>query len=159
MREDRLVLHKLCPVSRSTINWIGKALTSALHDRQLARPGDGAGVCDQALLDSALARPQRSFADGDPPPHLADLAANPAFGLTRSHPFADGNRHASHACDRTLVARNGTDLDAGDEEKYVTMLNLADGSVGETGFATRLRPHIAVRATGGVHETAAGHGR
>ncbi len=50
------------------IVWIGKALALAIHDRQLAEHGGSSGVRDEALLESALARPQQLFAHGDPPP-------------------------------------------------------------------------------------------
>src|SRR5690606_39645568 len=81
------------------IIWINRTLALAIHDRQLAEHGGGSGVRDQALLDSALARPQQFHAYGDPPPDLAALAASLAFGLAPSHPFVDGNkRTAAVAC-------------------------------------------------------------
>jgi prophage maintenance system killer protein len=58
------------------IVWIEKPLALAIHDRQLAEHGGGTGVRDEALLDSAVARPQQLFAYGDPPPDLAALAAS-----------------------------------------------------------------------------------
>ena len=58
------------------IVWIEKALALAIHDRQLAEHGGGSGVRDEALLDSALARPQQLHAYGEPSPDLADLAAS-----------------------------------------------------------------------------------
>ena len=136
------------------INWISKALALAIHDRQLAEHGGGTGMRDEALLDSALARPQQLFAYGNPAPDLADLAASLAFGLARNHAFVDGNKRTAHVCYRTFIALNGADLVASDEEKYIAMLGLADGSVGEAEFAAWLRPRIATRSTGGVHEAA-----
>ena len=61
------------------IIWITRALALAIHDRQLSEHGGGSGVRDEALLDSALARPHQRYAYGDPPPDLADLAACDAF--------------------------------------------------------------------------------
>ena len=57
------------------IIWIEKKFALAIHGRQLAEHGGGSGVREEALLDSALARPQQLFAYGDPPPDLAALAA------------------------------------------------------------------------------------
>ena len=74
------------------IVWLEKALTLAIHDRQLAEHGGSAGVRDETLLESVLARPQQLFAYGDPVPDLAELAASLAFGLARNHPFVDGNK-------------------------------------------------------------------
>ena len=61
------------------ILWINKTLALAIHDRQLAEHGGGSGVRDEALLDSALTRPQQLHAYGDPPPDLVELAASLAF--------------------------------------------------------------------------------
>ena len=74
------------------IIWIERTLALAIHERQLSEHGGGSGVRDEALLESALARPQQLFAYGDPPPDLAALAASLAFGLARNHPFVDGNK-------------------------------------------------------------------
>lgn len=127
------------------IVWIGKALALAIHERQLAEHGGAGGVRDQALLDSALARPQQLHAYGDPPPDLADLAASLAFGLARNHPFVDGNKRTAHVCYRAFIALNDGEMTASDEEKYVAMLGLAEGSMGESEFADWLRPRIAIR--------------
>ena len=65
------------------IVWLEKALALAIHDRQVAEHGGGAGVRDDGLLESALARPQQLHAYGAPAPDLADLAAALAYGLAR----------------------------------------------------------------------------
>ena len=122
--------------------WIEKALALAIHDRQLAEHGGSGDVRDESLLDSALARPQQLHAYGDPMPDLADLAASLAFGIARNHPFVDGNKRTAHVCYRVFLALNGADLDASDEDKYIAMLGLAEGSLDESGFATWLRQRI-----------------
>jgi death on curing protein len=63
------------------ISWISKELTCVIHDRQLAIHGGMAGIRDEGLLSSALARPQNLFAYSDPKPDLAQLAAAYAYGL------------------------------------------------------------------------------
>ncbi|MBX9811051.1 MAG: type II toxin-antitoxin system death-on-curing family toxin, partial [Burkholderiales bacterium] len=104
------------------IVWLEKALVLAIHDRQLAEHGGSAGVRDEGLLESALARPQQSHAYGDPAPDLADLAAALAYGLARNHPFVDGNKRTAHVAYRTFLALNGAELVATDEDKYVAMI-------------------------------------
>ena len=140
------------------IVWIGKALALAIHDRQLAEHGGGSGVRDEALLDSALARPQQLHAYGEPSPDLADLAASLAFGLARNHPFVDGNKRTAHVCYRAFIALNDGELTASDEEKYIAMLRLAEGSISEAEFADWLRPRVTVRSRGKVQEAEAGYG-
>ncbi|WP_202845567.1 type II toxin-antitoxin system death-on-curing family toxin [Luteimonas saliphila] len=139
------------------IVWIGKPLALAIHDRQLAEHGGSGGVRDEGMLDSALARPQQRHAYGDPSPDLADLAASLAYGLARHHPFVDGNKRTAHVCYRAFIALNDGELTATDEEKYVAMLGLAEGSLGEAEFAGWLRPRIVVRARGNVQEVDPGY--
>ncbi|MQP76499.1 type II toxin-antitoxin system death-on-curing family toxin [Stenotrophomonas sp. MYb238] len=139
------------------IRWISKPLALAIHDRQLAEHGGASGVRDDSLLDSALARPQQLHAYGDPPPDLADLAASLAFGLARNHPFVDGNKRTAHVCYRVLIALNDGQLVASDEEKYIAMLRLAEGSTSEAEFAAWLRPRIRIDAGGRVQEPCANY--
>ena len=141
------------------IVWIERALALAIHERQLAEHGGGIGVRDEALLESALARPQQLWAYGDPPPDLAALAASLAFGLARNHPFVDGNKRTAHVCYRVFLALNDAQLEAGGEEKYAHMLALADGSLSETDFAGWLRPRLRLQAGSAVNEPKARYRR
>jgi death-on-curing protein len=132
--------------------WLEKALVLAIHDRQLAEHGGSGGVRDEGLLESALARPQQLYAYGDPAPDLADLAAALAYGLARNHPFLDGNKRTAHVAYRTFLALNGAELVATDEEKYLTMLALAEGKLHESDFAAWLRARIRTGAGRQAHE-------
>ncbi|MEO6226398.1 MAG: type II toxin-antitoxin system death-on-curing family toxin [Thermomonas sp.] len=134
------------------IVWITRALALAIHDRQLAEHGGGSGVRDEGLLESALARPQQLHNYGDPPPDLADLAASLAFGLARNHPFVDGNKRTAHVAYRVFIKLNGAELVADDEDKYIAMLRLAEGSLDEAGFAEWLRSRIVAHPQGKVQE-------
>ena len=129
--------------------WLEKALVLAVHDRQVAEHGGSAGVRDEGLLESALARPQQLHAYGDPAP---DLAAALAYGLARNHPFVDGNKRTAHVAYRTFLELNGAQLEASDEEKYVAMLALAEGKLAERDFAAWLRERLRPGARGEVHE-------
>jgi death-on-curing protein len=137
------------------ITWIDKPLALAIHDRQLAEHGGGTGLRDEALLDSALARPQQLHAYGDPRPDLAALAASLAAALAGNHPFVDGNKRTAHVCYRVFTALNDAELVASDEEKYVAMIALADGTYGEVDFAAWLRTRIVAKPHGRVQERGA----
>jgi len=134
------------------IVWLEKALVLAVHDRQVAEHGGSAGVRDEGLLESALARPQQLHAYGDPAPDLADLAAALAYGLARNHPFVDGNKRTAHVAYRTFLELNGAELAATDEEKYVAMLALAEGKLAEREFAAWLRERLQLAPRGEAHE-------
>jgi death-on-curing protein len=141
------------------IVWISRALALAIHDRQLAEHGGASGVRDDALLDSALARPQQLFAYGDPPPDIAALAASLAFGLARNHPFVDGNKRTAAVVCETFLLLNDVELDADDLTLYPVYLGLADGSLGQAQFADWLRVHLKPKPGSQVHEAAAGYRR
>jgi death-on-curing protein len=137
--------------------WIEKALALAIHERQLAEHGGTGGVRDESLLESALARPQQLLAYGDPAPDLCDLAAALAYGLARNHPFLDGNKRTAHVAYRTFLVLNGAELVATDEEKYLTMLALAEGKLAEREFAAWLRERVRTRGRGAAHEPRAAY--
>lgn len=141
------------------IVWIERTLILAIHDRQLSEHGGGAGVRDDTLLDSALARPRQRHAYGDPPPDLADLAASLAFGLARNHAFVDGNKRTAHIAYRVFLSLNGMQLVASDEEKYVAMLALAEGRLSEADFAEWLRGHVIAQSGRKVQQSGARYAR
>lgn len=134
------------------IVWLDKQLVLALHDRQLAEHGGSSGVRDDGLLESALARPQQLHAYGEPPPDLADLAATLAFGLARNHPFVDGNKRTAHVSYRTFLALNGVEFPGLGEEKFLTILALAEGRMTVEEFARWLRTHIPPPERHEIHE-------
>jgi death-on-curing protein len=138
---------------------IERTLALAIHERQLAEHGGGSGVRDEGLLESALARPQQLHTYGDPPPDLAALAASLAYGLARNDPFVDGNKRTAHVCYRVFLALNDVDLAAREEEKYLQMLALAEGSLSETDFAGWLRSHLRLESDRAVHEPKARYRR
>lgn len=141
------------------IIWIERPLAVAIHERQLAEHGGSAGVRDESLLDSALARAQQRHAYGDPPPDLADLAASLAFGLARNHPFIDGNKRTAAVVCETFIMLNGGTLDADDLELYPCYVAFAEGGLPEAEFATWLRQHIKLDAKKRVNEPRARYAR
>ncbi|NII11753.1 type II toxin-antitoxin system death-on-curing family toxin [Oleiagrimonas sp. C23AA] len=138
--------------------WIEKTLALAIHDRQLAEHGGASGIRDDSLLESALARPKQMFAYGHPPPDLADLAASLAHAIARNHPFVDGNKRTAHVSYRVFLALNDASLIASDEEKYATMMGLAEGTLSEREFADWLRQHVRLDSSPQVNESAPAFG-
>lgn len=122
--------------------WMRPDAVLAIHARQVAEHGGEAGLRDAGLLDSALNRPRNLLAYGDPEPGLAALAAAYAFGIARNHPFIDGNKRTAYVVCRTFLLLNGRDVAASSEEKYITFLKLAEGSLNEDELADWLRRHL-----------------
>jgi death on curing protein len=123
--------------------WIETAVVLAVHDEQLAEHGGLAGVRDEGLLESALARPRQLWSFGEP--DMADLAAAYGFGIARNHPFLDGNKRTALVTAELFLARNGGDLAASDADCVTTMLALAAGEIGEDELAAWIRANIAAR--------------
>lgn len=124
------------------ITWIEKALATAIHDRQLAEHSGTAGVRDETLLESALARPQQLYAYGDPAPDLAELAVTLAYGIAKNHPFVDGNKRTAAVCCETFIALNGGELNATDAELFPRFLALAEGELSRDDLVLWFRTKI-----------------
>jgi death on curing protein len=109
--------------------WIDLAVVLAIHDEQLAEHGGQGGVRDRGLLESALARPRNQFGYGKS--SLARLAAAYGFGISRNHPFLDGNKRTSLVVAELLLELNGLELAASDTACVATFLSLAAGDLSE----------------------------
>jgi len=123
--------------------WIDKQALLLLHGESLAEHGGAAGMRDEGLLDSALARAQNLAAFGDP--DVADLAAAYGSGISQNHPFVDGNKRAAFLSVGLFLALNGYRLVATQAEATVAMLALAAGELDEAEFAGWLRRHAEPR--------------
>ena len=119
--------------------WIDEAVVHAVHEEQLAEHGGSAGLRDQGLLESALARPQHLESYGDP--NIAACAAAYGYGLSRNHPFIDGNKRTAFVAVELFLFLNGHVLEAPDVDCVLTMLRVAEGSISEEDFAAWIRQH------------------
>jgi death on curing protein len=122
--------------------WIADSVVRAIHGAQLAEHGGIAGIRDEGLLASALARPHNLEAYGENV-DTAALAAAYAFGIARNHPFLDGNKRSAFVVMELFLNLNGWVLNAEDAECISTMLALAAGDLSEKALAAWLRSHIA----------------
>ena len=123
--------------------WVDKRALLLLHGDSLAQHGGAAGLRDEGLLDSALARPLNLVAYGEP--DLADLAACYGLGLAKNHAFVDGNKRAAFLAVGLFLALNGQRLQATQADATTTMLDVASGSLDEAAFASWLRGHMRPR--------------
>ena len=121
--------------------WIVDSVVLAVHEAQLAEHGGMLGIRDEGLLASALARPRNVAAYGEDP-DAASLAAAYAFGLSRNHPFLDGNKRTAFVVMELFLNLNGWTLDADDAVCISMMLTLAYGKLSEEMFAKWLRGRL-----------------
>lgn len=124
--------------------WIAESVVLAIHEAQLAEHGGMAGVRDENLLASALARPCNLDAYGDNP-DVAAIAAAYAFGIARNHPFFDGNKRTAFVLMELFLNLNGGILEASDADCITTMLALAAGDLSEENLAAWLREHLKTK--------------
>lgn len=120
--------------------WIDKPEVLVAHSRQLAEHGGSDGIRDETLLDSALAKPRNVFTYADSPA-LPMLAASYAFGIARNHAFLDGNERTALVVSEGFLRLNGLRVAAPPEDKYLTFLHLAEGSLMEDELAAWFTRH------------------
>jgi death-on-curing protein len=119
--------------------WLELTVVLAIHDEQLAEHGGQPGARDYAALDSALSRPKYRYAYGKAA--LAELAASLAFGISRNHPFIDGNKRTSLVVAELFLSLNRVELSATDADCVATFLALAAGELSEAQLAAWLERH------------------
>ena len=118
--------------------WVLPELVLAVHQMLLAEHGGLPGLREQALLDSALARPQQRLAyENDA--SIFELAASYSYGLARNHPFIDGNKRISLTVSAVFLELNGYSLNATEAETVLIFQRLAAGSLSETELANWIR--------------------
>ncbi len=121
--------------------WIEERDALVLHDRLLALHGGAAGLRDETLLKSALARPQQRFAyAGDV--DLIDLAAAYTAGIVRNHPFIDGNKRTGFVVGILFLELNGCRFAASEEGAAQAVLEVAAGTLDEPGYGAFLRANV-----------------
>lgn len=123
--------------------WIHRQALELLHDESLAEHGGAAGLRDEGLLESALARPVHLAVYADP--DVCALAASYGVGLAKNHPFVDGNKRAAFLAVGLFLAMNGWRLQTSQLEATTAMLNVASGELEEEAFADWLRLRVVRR--------------
>ncbi len=113
--------------------WLTRDECLALHDMMLSFYGGIAGVRDEHLLESALARPRQLFHYGKP--SMAEMAAAYAAGIVKNHPFLDGNKRTGFMLGAGFLERNGHEFHATEADAVVSTLALAAGAMTEASYA------------------------
>lgn len=113
--------------------WLTRDECLALHDMMLSFYGGIAGVRDEHLLESALARPRQLFHYGKP--SMAEMAAAYAAGIVKNHPFLDGNKRTGFMLGAGFLERNGHEFHATEADAVVSTLALAAGAMTEAEYA------------------------
>lgn len=118
--------------------WIEEREVLLLHGRLLALHGGAAGLRDDNLLKSALARARQIYAYADAP-GIIDMAAAYTAGIVRNHPFIDGNKRTGFVAGILFLELNGYSFTASEEDAAEAVLKLAAGALDEAGYTDFLR--------------------
>ena len=129
---------------RAEPRWVARLVVDAVHLDLVREHGGLQGTRDEDALEAALARPRQRWAYGDEP-DLADLAASYAFGLSRSHPYFDGNKRIAFVTMAVFLSLNGARLEAPPAEVVAVMLELAGGALTESALGAWIRSQGVAR--------------
>ena len=121
--------------------WLSRLVVDAIHYDQITSHGGVPGIRDEAVLDSALARPQQIFACGSGV-DVTGLAASYAYGLARNHPYHDGNKRIAFLAMAVFAEMNGYRFTAPEADVVQWMLRLAAGDVDEEQLAKWVRTNL-----------------
>lgn len=116
-----------------------REFVEAMHAEQLRLHGGAAGIRDEGMLESALARALQKEAYGEP--DLCELAAAYLFGIAKNHPFVDGNKRTAFAAADLFLFLNGLSVEAEPYEIINLVLKVAAGEIDEAGAAIFFRDH------------------
>ncbi|MGH7066486.1 MAG: type II toxin-antitoxin system death-on-curing family toxin [Acetobacteraceae bacterium] len=122
--------------------WIDEREVLIFHDRLLVLHGGLAGVRDEGVLKSALARPRQHVACGDAP-DIVELAALYTAGIVKDHPFIDGNKRTGFVLGILFPELNGYAFTASQEDAANAVIALAAGGLDERGYSAFLKANAA----------------
>ena len=120
--------------------WIDVVALRLLHSESLAEHGGLPGIRDKGLLMSALARPQNLFGYENVT-DISRLAAAYAYGITKNHPFIDGNKRAAFLSIGLFLDLNDCQLQVKPSEAVNTIMMLASGDLDEMDLAAWIEKH------------------
>ena len=117
--------------------WLSAALVRVMQTELIAEHGGDLGLRDEGLLESALERARNAWSYDER--DLCALAALYGHGLSSNHPFLDGNKRIALAAIDVFLRLNGKQLDASEEDAYLTIMELAAGRLEEHALADWIR--------------------
>jgi death-on-curing protein len=95
-----------------------------IHDDQIERYGGSHGIANLSLLESAVMRPQTTFAGADLYPAVFDKATALMHSLVMNHAFVDGNKRTATVLAVVFLEMNGHKLQVGQKELIKAALNV-----------------------------------
>ena len=114
----------------------------AFHEALVARFRGASGLRDRGGPEAAVARPAMTFGGEDLYDDLAAKAAALMHSLVLNHPFVDGNKRVGVALAEFFLERNGSTIEASDEDLERLTLAVAEGKVAAEALAIWFRQRL-----------------
>lgn len=108
-----------------------------LQLRLLTMYGGSPGIRDLGLLQSAVSRADNLIAYGNPT--IYDIATAYAYGISKNHPFNDGNKRTALAVTCSILLLNNRKLVASTNDIVSHMVDLASSNISEAEFSAWLK--------------------
>jgi death on curing protein len=113
----------------------------SLHAEQIRLFGGSSGIRDLGLLESAMGTVEATFDGVFLHETLFAMAAAYLHGISRNHPFLDGNKRTGVAAALTFLEMNGIEVDADEDAFYGLVIGVAEGHVSKAAVAVFLEKH------------------
>jgi len=110
-----------------------------IHTEAIAGFGGATGLREPALLESAVAAPQASWAGESPYADITEVAAAYLFYLCRNHPFVDGNKRVALGSCLVFLKLNGVETPPDGPEWEDLTLDVAACRIDRDETTERLR--------------------
>jgi len=115
----------------------------ALHEDQIRRYGGSTGTRDAGLLESSMGSAAATFGGTFLHGTIFEMAAAYLYGISRNHPFIDGNKRTAVAAALTFLEMNGIEVDAEEDAFYDLVIGVAEGRTSKSAVAVFLHEHSA----------------
>jgi death-on-curing protein len=125
----------------SNFIWLDHYDALYVHERLLTLNGGAAGIRDNGLLESALARPMQLVHYSDKP-DIAALAAAYITGIVKNHPFVDGNKRVGFGMGVLFLELNGCRFMANPIDAANIILAVAASEISEYDLVNWIRENI-----------------
>jgi len=123
------------------MNYLNINQVLAIYNEVIEQTGGSKGIRDIRLLESAVARPQATFAKKDLYPDIFSKAAALVHSIISNHPFIDGNKRTAYMAMRLFLNINGYDVRASLEERYNLVMQIARKTRKEESIGKWLKGH------------------
>ena len=123
------------------VRYLSLAEIITLHKILIEKYGGKPGIRDQALLESAVFRPQATVLGQDAYPDLLEKCAVLGFSLIQNHPFIDGNKRTGFGAMHLMLLMNGHDITADSNQAVKMTEKIAQGKLKEFEIAQWLKKY------------------